>query len=104
MQYERQQYLNQLIRRKDNGRIKIITGLRRSGKSFLLFSLYRQYLLKSGVLENQIIGISLDELENARYRNPFELNRLIRTGDIIFSSMKYSSWLKFRIHMWTILT
>ena len=75
MQYERQQYLNQLIRRKDNGRIKIITGLRRSGKSFLLFSLYRQYLLKSGVLENQIIGISLDELENARYRNPFELNR-----------------------------
>ena len=78
MQYERQQYLNQLIRRKDNGRIKIITGLRRSGKSFLLFSLYRQYLLKSGVLENQIIGISLDELENARYRNPFELNRTIK--------------------------
>ena len=45
MQYARKQYMDQLIRKKDNGRIKVITGLRRSGKSYLLFTLYRQYLL-----------------------------------------------------------
>lgn len=49
MQYARKQYLDQLIRKKDNGRVKIITGLRRSGKSYLLFTLYRQYLMDSGI-------------------------------------------------------
>ena len=78
MQYARQQYLNQLIRKKDNGRIKIITGLRRSGKSFLLFTLYHQYLLDSGIAEDQIISLALDEIVNAKYRNPFELDKVIR--------------------------
>lgn len=78
MQYERKQYLQQLIRKKDNGRIKVITGLRRSGKSYLLFNLYRQYLLDMGITEEQIIGIELDELDNAKYRNPFELNKVIK--------------------------
>ena len=78
MQYARKQYLNQLIRKKDNGRIKVITGLRRSGKSYLLFTLYRQYLLDSGVQENQIVGLALDEIHNAKYRNPFELNRIVK--------------------------
>ena len=78
MQYERKQYLNQLIRKKDNGRIKVITGLRRSGKSYLLFTLYRRYLLDSGVQEEQIIGLALDEIDNAKYRNPFELNKIVK--------------------------
>ena len=78
MQYVRKQYLEQLIRKKDNGRIKIITGLRRSGKSYLLFTLYRQYLLDSGVSEDQIVGLALDEIDNAKYRNPFELNKFVK--------------------------
>ena len=72
MQYARKQYMDQLIRKKDNGRIKVITGLRRSGKSYLLFTLYRQYLLDNGVGEDQIVGLALDEIDNAKYRNPFE--------------------------------
>ncbi len=78
MQYARKQYLDQLIRKKDNGRIKVITGLRRSGKSYLLFTLYRQYLLDSGVEEDHIIGLALDEIDNAKYRNPFELNKIVK--------------------------
>ena len=78
MQYARKQYLDQLIRRKDNGRIKVITGLRRSGKSYLLFTLYRQYLLDTGVQEDQIVGLALDEIDNAKYRNPFELNKIVK--------------------------
>ncbi len=79
MQFARKQYLEQLIRKKDNGRIKIITGLRRSGKSYLLFTLYRQYLLDTGIEESQIIGLALDEIDNAKYRNPFELNQFIKS-------------------------
>lgn len=76
--YPRLQYLNQLISKKDNGRIKIITGLRRSGKSVLLFQLYREWLLGEGIREDQIIALALDVLENARYRNPMELDKFIR--------------------------
>ena len=78
MQYARKQYLDQLIRKKDNGRVKIITGLRRSGKSYLLFTLYQDYLLNSGIEENQIVGLALDEFDHAKYRNPFELNKFIK--------------------------
>ena len=78
MQYERKQYLDKLIQKKGNGRIKIITGLRRCGKSYLLFSLYKNYLLSDGVEEDQIIELALDEVGNARYRNPFELDAFIK--------------------------
>ena len=78
MQYARKQYMDQLIRKKDNGRIKVITGLRRSGKSYLLFTLYRQHLLDNGVGEDQIVGLALDEIDNAKYRNPFELNKVVK--------------------------
>lgn len=78
MQYPRAQYLEKLIRKKDNGRVKVITGLRRSGKSYLLFTLYRRYLLNTGVGEDQIIGLALDEIDNARYRDPFELNAFVK--------------------------
>ncbi len=76
--YPRKQYLNKLISKKDNGRIKIITGLRRSGKSVLLFQLYRDWLLGEGIHEDQIIALALDILENAKYRNPLELDKYIR--------------------------
>ena len=76
--YPREQYLKEIISKKDNGRIKIITGLRRSGKSVLLFQLYREWLLGEGVREDQIIALALDILENARYRNPLELDKYIR--------------------------
>ena len=74
----RKQYVNELIRLKDNGRVKIITGLRRSGKSVLLFELFRKHLLSDGVTSEQIIGIQLDDLKNIKYRNPIELDKFIR--------------------------
>lgn len=86
--YPRQQYLEKLISKKDNGRIKIITGLRRCGKSVLLFELYRNYLLGQGINENQIISLALDGIENVRYRNPFELDKYIR-DKLIDNSKKY---------------
>jgi len=76
--YPRTQYLNKLISKRDNGRIKIITGLRRSGKSVLLFQLYKEYLINEGIHEEQIISMTLDVLENARYRNPLELDKYVR--------------------------
>lgn len=88
MELPRKQYLNELIEKKDNGRVKVITGLRRSGKSWLLFHIYRQYLLENGVGEDQIIGIALDELANAKYRNPIELDKYVRER-IVDSSKRY---------------
>ena len=86
--YPREQYLKELISKKENGRIKIITGLRRSGKSVLLFQLYREWLLNEGVKEDQIIALALDIVENAKYRNPFELDKYIR-GHMIDPKKKY---------------
>ena len=76
--YPREQYLNKIISKKDNGRIKIITGLRRSGKSVLLFQLYREWLIKEGIHEDHIIALALDIWENAKYRNPIELDKYVR--------------------------
>ena len=76
--YPRKQYLEKLIQKKDNGRVKVITGLRRSGKSVLLFQLYKEYLMQNGVPQDQIIEIQLDIFENVRYRHPMELDKYIR--------------------------
>lgn len=78
MQVKRDYYLNQLISRRDNGLIKIITGLRRCGKSYLLFELYKKYLIEEGVDENHILMLPLDDIVNARYRNPVELDSYVR--------------------------
>ena len=78
MEIKRDAYLNALIRKKDNGRVKIITGIRRCGKSYLLFNLYKNYLLRNGVREDQIVEIALDEIDSVRYRNPFALNEFIK--------------------------
>lgn len=67
---ERDAYLQQLILRKKNGMIKVITGIRRCGKSFLLFHIFKNYLIENGVKENHIIEISLDGIENEELRNP----------------------------------
>lgn len=75
----RKQYVNELMRLKENGRVKIITGLRRSGKSVLLFDLFRQQLLDEGVVPEQIIGIQLDDLRNMKYRDPLQLDEYIRS-------------------------
>lgn len=75
---KRDRYLNKLITKKDNGFIKVITGIRRCGKSFLLFELYHTYLNSAGIPDENIIELALDEVMNARYRNPLELDRYIR--------------------------
>ena len=75
---KRDYYLNKIIDKKENGRIKIITGIRWCGKSYLLFNLYHEYLLSNGIEENQIITIALDDIDNLKYRNPFILNEYIK--------------------------
>lgn len=75
---QRKRYLEQLIAKRGNGRIKIITGIRRCGKSYLLFDLFVSYLHSIGVGNEQIVSLRLDEIANARYRNPIELDKFIR--------------------------
>ena len=78
MRIERKRYLQRLVNSRKNGQIKIITGVRRCGKSYLLGVLYRDYLLQSGILPEQIISIELDNDINLRYRNPLELGSYLR--------------------------
>lgn len=66
----RDKYLRDLINRMNNGMIKVVTGIRRSGKSYLLFKLFYEYLLSQGVLESHIIKIELDQRKNRIYRDP----------------------------------
>ena len=72
-------YLNKLISRKENGLIKIITGIRRCGKSYLLDPLFKNYLLESGVKEDHIIKLELDKEENKKFRDSHELNEYIKS-------------------------
>ena len=70
---ERNYYLNRLIEGQGNGLVKIVTGGRRCGKSFLLFNLFRNHLLESGVPEDHIIGLSLDDRRSSPLRDPDKL-------------------------------
>lgn len=70
MRISRYKYLNDLIVRMHNGLIKVITGLRRSGKSYLLFEIFKSYLLENNISESHIIEISLDQRKNKKYRDP----------------------------------
>ena len=70
MQIKRQSYLDKLIHKKGNGLIKIVTGVRRCGKSYLLFNLFHEHLLNEGVDEAHIIEIALDDRANKELRNP----------------------------------
>lgn len=67
---KRDLYLNKLIERKNNGLIKVITGARRSSKSFLLFNLFKNHLLENGVNEDHIIELNFDDFENKEYQDP----------------------------------
>lgn len=70
MEIRRDIYLNKLISKRHNGLIKVITGMRRCGKSYLLFNLFKEYLVNEGVNENHIIEIAFDSFENKKYRDP----------------------------------
>ncbi len=72
-------YLKRLIDKKENGLIKVITGIRRCGKSFLLFNLFYDYLIESGVREEQILAIALDDDISVQYREPEKLSEYIRS-------------------------
>lgn len=76
---KRDVYLNKLISRKENGLIKIITGIRRCGKSYLLDPLFKNYLLESGIKADHIIKLELDKEENEKYRDSHELNEYIKS-------------------------
>ncbi len=89
MVIERNLYLNKLISKKENGLIKVITGIRRCGKSFLLVELYHSYLNSIGVPDEDIVELALDEVANAKYRNPFELDKFIREKVADKSRMYY---------------
>lgn len=81
-------YLEKLINRKENGMIKIVTGIRRSGKSYLLDPIFKEYLLNSGVEESHIIKLDLEERKNKKYLNPDILDEYIRSL-IIDNQMYY---------------
>ena len=70
MEIRRDIYLNKLISKKHNGLIKVVTGMRRCGKSYLLFNLFKECLVNEGVNENHIIEIAFDSFENRKYRDP----------------------------------
>ena len=75
----RDKYLNQLTKRINNGKIKIVTGVRRCGKSVLLNEIFYEYLLSNGVQESHIIRLSLEDSANAKYRSPLKLDEHIRS-------------------------
>ena len=75
---ERNVYLSKLISSKGNGFPKIITGVRRCGKSYLLKEIFKKHLLDEGVSDDNIIIVELDDLKNIKYRNPIELDKYIR--------------------------
>lgn len=84
----RDHYLQKLIDRRENGLVKVITGIRRCGKSFLLFNLFYDYLIESGVKEEQIISIALDDDLFVQYRDPEALSGFIRSK-IVSKEMYY---------------
>lgn len=79
MEIARQRYIQKLIDRKENGLVKVITGIRRCGKSYLLFHLYKNELLNMGILSGHIIELALDDISNIEYRNAIKLYNYVKT-------------------------
>ena len=79
MEIKRDLYLQRIVDRMHNGMIKVITGIRRSGKSYLLFTIFKNYLISQNVPEDHIIAIELDMLENKRYRDPYVILDYIKS-------------------------
>ena len=88
MEIKRDVYLNRLIRREKNGLIKIVTGVRRCGKSYLLFNLFHNYLLDKGVKEDHIVEIALDDRSNKNLRDPDVMLKYVKErivdGDVYY--------------------
>ena len=78
MEIKRERYLSQLIQFKGDGMVKVVTGIRRSGKSYLLNVLFRNYLKEHGVGEDHILFFALDNDKYLKYRNPLELSAFVR--------------------------
>ena len=78
MEIKRDLYLNKLIRKKNNGLIKIVTGVRRCGKSYLLFNLFHNHLLEEGVEEDHIIEVALDDRSNKELRDPDNMLKFVK--------------------------
>ena len=70
MEIRRDNYLKQLVERRNNGMVKVVTGIRRCGKSYLLFTLFKRYLLENGVAPDHVIEIALDGIEDEELRDP----------------------------------
>lgn len=87
MEIARDRYLQQLIIRKENGMIKVITGIRRCGKSYLLFTIFKRYLLEQGIKPDQIIEIALDGIDNEFLRDPRECYKYV--SQLVSEDQKY---------------
>ena len=88
MEIRRDMYLNRLIRKEKNGLIKVVTGIRRCGKSYLLFNLFHNYLVNKGVPENHIIEVALDDRSNKDLRDPDRMLEYVK-GQITDSDTYY---------------
>ncbi len=78
MEIKRDIYLNKLIRKKKNGLIKVVTGVKRCGKSYLLFHLFHDHLLENGVPDDHIIEVALDDRSNKALRDPDTMLRFVK--------------------------
>ncbi|MFA5154403.1 MAG: ATP-binding protein [Clostridia bacterium] len=79
MEFKRERYLQQLITSMESPLIKVVTGIRRAGKSYLLFNIFDRYLRESGIPEDHIIKVALDDMENASLREKTALYSFIRS-------------------------
>lgn len=79
MLIKRNRYLDQLIKKQWNGRIKVLTGIRRCGKSTILFELFLDYLIRQGIDKRNIVLLALDDDANSQYRDPDEMSKYIRS-------------------------
>ena len=89
MRFERTKYLNRLIAGRGNGMVKIVTGVRRCGKSYLLFNLFAKWLKENGTGDDHIIGLSMDDFKYRKLRNPDALlgyieGRIVNDGEVTF--------------------
>lgn len=88
MEIARRRYIQKLLDRKENGLVKVVTGIRRCGKSYLLFHLYKNELLNMGIPSGHIIELALDDISNIEYRNAIKLYNYVKT-QIVDNGMYY---------------
>ena len=91
MRIERKEYLDRLVRRMWNGSIKVVTGVRRCGKSYLIFNLFRDYLARSGVDDRHVIAVELDRLENESLREKHAFQVVLESEYVNRSCFDYTS-------------